>query len=129
MACIAYGTALAMLDGRIRSSLVDVLKWSVGPLFERTLPGFGEQMRAHRLLDPVLLLGRRRHGVFEGGDPPLQVDVLLTRDLAQDLVHLGADLLRRGGGQPAPERDGPAAPALAEHAQAGDARSNPRHPP
>ena len=32
-ACIAYGTALAMLDGRIRSSLVDVLKWSVGPLF------------------------------------------------------------------------------------------------
>jgi hypothetical protein len=33
MGCIAYGTALAMLDGRIRSSLVDVLKWSVGPLF------------------------------------------------------------------------------------------------
>jgi hypothetical protein len=33
LACIAYGTALAMLDGRIRSSLVDVLKWSVGPLF------------------------------------------------------------------------------------------------
>jgi hypothetical protein len=33
VACIAYGTALAMLDGRIRSSLVDVLKWSVGPLF------------------------------------------------------------------------------------------------
>ena len=31
--CIAYGTALAMLDGRIRSSLVDVLKWTVGPLF------------------------------------------------------------------------------------------------
>ncbi len=33
LACIVYGTALAMLDGRIRSSLVDVLKWSVGPLF------------------------------------------------------------------------------------------------
>ena len=33
MACIAYGTALALLDGRFRSSIVDVLKWSVGPLF------------------------------------------------------------------------------------------------
>ncbi|HEY6124995.1 MAG TPA: hypothetical protein VIV63_10095 [Steroidobacteraceae bacterium] len=33
MACIAYGTALAMLDGRFRSSIVDVLKWTVGPLF------------------------------------------------------------------------------------------------
>ena len=33
IAGVAYGTALAMLDGRVRSSLVDVLKWTVGPLF------------------------------------------------------------------------------------------------
>ena len=33
LGCIAYGTALALLDGRFRSSIVDVLKWSIGPLF------------------------------------------------------------------------------------------------
>ena len=52
------------------------------------LAGLAVEMGAHRLLDPVLLLGRRGHRVLQGGDPPLQVDVLLPRDLAQDLVQV-----------------------------------------
>ena len=33
LGCIAYGTALALLDGRFRSATLDVLKWTIGPLF------------------------------------------------------------------------------------------------
>ena len=52
------------------------------------LAGLAVEVGAHRLLDPVLLLGRRGHGVLERGDPALEVDVLLARHLAQDLVEV-----------------------------------------
>lgn len=33
LGCIAYGVALAMLNDRLLASLVDALKWGVGPIF------------------------------------------------------------------------------------------------
>jgi len=33
LCCIAYGTALAILNDRVLGALVDALKWSIGPLF------------------------------------------------------------------------------------------------
>jgi hypothetical protein len=58
MGCIAYGAALAMLDGRIRSSLVDVLKWSVGPLFTVYLLAQRERIpELRRIIEPTLLIG------------------------------------------------------------------------
>ncbi|HTU64390.1 MAG TPA: hypothetical protein VMF52_00450 [Steroidobacteraceae bacterium] len=56
MACIAYGTALALLDGRFRSSMVDVLKWTVGPLFAVYLLANQERVAGiRRLIEPVLI--------------------------------------------------------------------------
>jgi hypothetical protein len=58
MGCIAYGTALAMLDGRIRSSLVDVLKWTVGPLFAVYLLSQRDRIpEIRRILEPTLVIG------------------------------------------------------------------------
>ncbi len=58
MACIAYGAALAMLDGRIRSAMVDVLKWSVGPLFAVYLLSQRDRIpEMRRILEPTLLIG------------------------------------------------------------------------
>ncbi|MEJ0037831.1 MAG: hypothetical protein WDO68_17450 [Gammaproteobacteria bacterium] len=31
--CIAYGTTLAMIEGRLFASILDAVKWSIGPLF------------------------------------------------------------------------------------------------
>jgi hypothetical protein len=33
LACIAYGVALAIFDGRTLAAMVDALKWSIGPIF------------------------------------------------------------------------------------------------
>ena len=82
--------------------LLMVLRLVDGPLGERILDlfhhllddeslelaGLTVETRPHRFLDAVLLLGRRRHGILESADPALEVDVLLPRHLAQDLVQV-----------------------------------------
>ncbi|HEU4781650.1 MAG TPA: hypothetical protein VFS58_17355 [Steroidobacteraceae bacterium] len=56
LTCIVYGTGLAMLDGRFRSSLVDVLKWSVGPLFAVYLLAHRESIpELRRIFEPCLI--------------------------------------------------------------------------
>src|SRR6185295_3393985 len=73
-----------------------------GPLGERILdrldhllddegvevPGLAIEVRAHRLFDPVLLLGGGGHRILERADPAIEVDILLSRHLAQDLVQV-----------------------------------------
>jgi hypothetical protein len=73
MACIAYGTALALLDGRFRSSLVDVLKWSVGPLFAvYVLANHQRVAEWRRLIEPTLIAaatGMALYGIVQFLDP------------------------------------------------------------
>jgi hypothetical protein len=94
MACIAYGTALAMLDGRIRSSLVDVLKWSVGPLFAVYLlhnRDRAPQIRA--VLEPCLIVAAAAmalYGVAQFANPPAW-DATWMRGVAE----LGFDSIGR----------------------------------
>jgi len=73
LGCIAYGTALAMLDGRFRSSLVDVLKWSVGPLFAVYLLQNRARIAQWRaVFEPCLVataVGMALYGVVQFVDP------------------------------------------------------------
>jgi hypothetical protein len=73
LGCIAYGTALAMLDGRIRSSLVDVLKWSVGPLFAvYLLQNRARIAQLRAVFEPCLIaaaVGMALYGVAQFVDP------------------------------------------------------------
>jgi len=56
LGCIAYGTALALLDGRFRSAIVDVLKWSIGPLFAVYLLANRENIAGlRRIFEPCLI--------------------------------------------------------------------------
>jgi len=56
LGCIAYGTSLALLDGRFRSSIVDVLKWTVGPLFAVYLLSNRESIPGlRRIFEPTLI--------------------------------------------------------------------------
>jgi hypothetical protein len=103
--CIAYGTLLAWLDARFLSSMVDLLKWSVGPLFaiyllahrdsvphirevvEPTLIGAGTFMALYGIAqflqpnhwDTVWMLGVRDLGFESVGRPePFAVRVFGT---------------------------------------------------
>jgi hypothetical protein len=54
--CIGYGTVLAWADDRILSSLVDVLKWSVGPLFAVYLLAHRDSVPQIRsIVEPTLI--------------------------------------------------------------------------
>jgi hypothetical protein len=56
MVCIAYGATLAILDGRVLSSMVDVLKWSVGPLMAVYLLKNRDRIPAIRaVVEPTLI--------------------------------------------------------------------------
>jgi hypothetical protein len=74
LGCIAYGTALAMLDGRIRSSLVDVLKWSVGPLFAVYLmQNSARIVQIRRVFEPCVIAAAAMmalYGVVQFQSPP-----------------------------------------------------------
>jgi hypothetical protein len=55
-ACIAYGAVLAVLDGRVLSVLVDVLKWLVGPLMAIYLLENRDRIATIRaLIEPTLI--------------------------------------------------------------------------
>jgi hypothetical protein len=94
MACITYGTALAMLDGRIRSSLVDVLKWSVGPLFAVYLLHNRERVaQIRRVVEPCLIsaaVAMAAYGVVQFASPSLW-DATWMRGVAE----LGFDSIGR----------------------------------
>jgi hypothetical protein len=73
LACIAYGTSLALIDGRFRSSLVDVLKWTVGPLFAVYVLANQERVaELRRLIEPTLIAaatGMALYGIVQFLDP------------------------------------------------------------
>ena len=46
LACVVYAFTLAVLDGRMASAVVDLLKWSVGPLMALHLMTCGHQREA-----------------------------------------------------------------------------------
>jgi hypothetical protein len=57
LGCIAYGAVLALADGRMVSTLVDVMKWSVGPLFALYLIAERDQGDAlRRVFEPTLIV-------------------------------------------------------------------------
>jgi hypothetical protein len=65
MVCIVYGTALAMLDGRFRSSIVDVLKWTVGPLFAVYMLANRDNIPdLRRIFEPVLIASAAVMGLY-----------------------------------------------------------------
>jgi len=73
MGCIAYGTALALLDGRFRSSIVDVLKWTVGPLFAVYLLAHRDSIPdLRRVFEPTLIAAAvvmSLYGVWQFASP------------------------------------------------------------
>ena len=73
-ACIAYGAALAILDGRVFSTLVDVLKWTVGPLMAVYLLAHRDRIVEIRaLVEPALIAAATAmalYGIAQFLNPP-----------------------------------------------------------
>jgi hypothetical protein len=99
MGCIAYGTALALLDGRFRSSIVDVLKWTVGPLFAVYLLAHRDSIPdLRRIFEPTLIAAAvvmSLYGVWQFASPA---------SWDANWVHGVAELGLNSIGQPEPFR-------------------------
>ena len=74
LACIAYGVVLAMLNGRMLASMVDALKWSVGPLFAVYVLANRERLPEIRnVIEPCLIWAGTAmsvYGIAQFLDPP-----------------------------------------------------------
>ena len=74
LACIVYGTLLAVLQDRLVAGVADLLKWSVGPLFAVYLLQQHEWLAQRRqVLEGTLVAsatGIAAYGIFQYIDPP-----------------------------------------------------------
>lgn len=95
--CIAYGTVMAVLHGRIFGALVDALKWSIGPLFAVYVIAHRDKLSEMRaVVEPCLIwagAAMAAYGVVQFIDPQ-PWDATWMRNVAQ----LGLDSI----GQPEP---------------------------
>jgi hypothetical protein len=75
MLCIGWGTALAILHGRMLGALVDALKWSVGPLFAVHLIANRERLADIRaVVEPTLVWAGALmavYGIVQFIEPPI----------------------------------------------------------
>lgn len=95
--CVAYGTLLAILNGRPLGSLVDALKWSVGPLMAVHMLAHRDTLAGiRRLVEPCLIWAGAAMAVYGIAQfiSPAPWDASWMRDVAQ----LGLDSI----GQPEP---------------------------
>lgn len=95
--CVAYGTALAMLNDRFFASIIDAMKWMVGPLFAVYVLANRERLAEIRgVVEPCLVwagTAMAAYGVVQYFDPQ-PWDAEWMRNVAQ----LGFDSI----GQPEP---------------------------
>lgn len=85
-ACIAYGVLLGVLNGRMFGSLVDALKWSVGPLFAVHVLAHRDQLPELRPLVQECLVwagtAMAVYGIWQFIRPP-QWDMQWMRDVQE----------------------------------------------
>lgn len=97
--CVAYGTLLAILNGRLLGSLVDALKWSVGPLMAVHMLAHRDTLaEIRRIVEPCLIWACAAMAVYGIAQfvNPAPWDASWMRDVTQ----LGLDSI----GQPEPFR-------------------------
>jgi hypothetical protein len=94
--CIVYGTALAVLQGRILAAFIDALKWSVGPLFAVHVMAQGAESSARRIAERCLVWSGAVMGAYGIAQyiAPSSWDTQWMRSVAE----LGLDSI----GQPEP---------------------------
>jgi hypothetical protein len=84
--CIAYGTLMAMLYGRMYAGLADALKWSVGPMFAvYMLSRASKQADTRRVVESCLVWAgalMSAYGIVQYIDPP-SWDIQWVRNVAQ----------------------------------------------
>lgn len=88
LSCVAYGAALAMLHCRLFASLVDALKWSVGPLFAVYVLAHRNQLASMRAVVESCLVwagaAMGAYGVLQYVSPP-SWDAEWMRNVSQQL--------------------------------------------